>query len=227
MSLLTRLLNVFRSKALEQEFDDELRFHLEERVTRNRERGMSQLEAELAAYRQFGSVEHAKHEMREMRMINRQFVGGLMAGLLLTGILAGLLWIGGNEPQRLVPQDRGFHAHAEASTICGVDVPAPRTLPPPGRGPVLLYLAPCFESQGFRSRVEPEVYLQDIHLQLSRPSQGLWIPYDAAAEKVILEDFGRLWSHHALADLSVNVRDYTFSNGVVGKLVTYNIKERS
>jgi hypothetical protein len=116
---------------------------------------------------------------------------------------------------------------AESSTICGTAVPAPSVLPPAGTGPVLYYLAPCFEGQGNRSRVEPETYLKDIHLQLSRPSQGFWVPYDAATERVIFEDFERLWSLHALDDLSVEIRDYRFSNGVIGKLVTYHIKERN
>jgi hypothetical protein len=43
---------------------------------------------------------------------------------------------------------------------------------------------------------------------------------------VILEDFERLWSNHVLDHLSVDIRDYRFSNGMIGKLVTYNIKER-
>jgi hypothetical protein len=64
-------------------------------------------------------------------------------------------------------------------------------------------------------------------LKPSRPSQGLWTPYDSAAEQVILEDFQRLWNHFPLADLSIDIRDFAFSNGVIGKLVTYNITERN
>jgi hypothetical protein len=30
----------------------------------------------------------------------------------------------------------------------------------------------------------------------------------------------------ALADLSLNIRDFQFSNGVIGKVVTYEISER-
>jgi hypothetical protein len=33
-------------------------------------------------------------------------------------------------------------------------------------------------------------------------------------------------ANHLLAELSVDIRDYRFSNGVIGKLVTYNITER-
>jgi hypothetical protein len=63
-------------------------------------------------------------------------------------------------------------------------------------------------------------------LKPSRPSQGLWTPYDSAAERVILEDFQRLWNRLPLAALSIEIRDFRFSNGVIGKLVTYNITER-
>ena len=42
----------------------------------------------------------------------------------------------------------------------------------------------------------------------------------------MLEDFKRLWATNFLSDLSIEVKDYPFSNGVVGKLVTYNMEER-
>jgi hypothetical protein len=63
-------------------------------------------------------------------------------------------------------------------------------------------------------------------LKPSRPSQGQWTPYDSAAEQMILEDFQRLWTHFALADLSIDIRDFQFSNGVIGKVVIYDITER-
>jgi hypothetical protein len=55
---------------------------------------------------------------------------------------------------------------------------------------------------------------------------GVWAPYDEAAEKTISEDFHRLWDTRLLVDLRINVTDYTFSNGVVGKIVVYNMTER-
>jgi len=113
-----------------------------------------------------------------------------------------------------------------AASLCGLSVKPPVTLPPSGSGPVIFQLAPCFERQGGRSQIRPEDYLRDIRLKPSRPSTGLWIPYDAAAERLIFDDFQRLWKSHALADLSVEVHDYRFSNGVVGKLVAYHITER-
>ena len=38
--------------------------------------------------------------------------------------------------------------------------------------------------------------------------------------------FKSLWNTKFLEDLSIDITDYTFDNGVVGKLVTYNMEER-
>jgi hypothetical protein len=51
--------------------------------------------------------------------------------------------------------------------------------------------------------------------------------YDHAPWKVILEDCQRLWNNNALANLSIEIRDFLFSNGVIGKVVVYNITERN
>lgn len=112
-------------------------------------------------------------------------------------------------------------------SMCGASIEPPATLPPSNSGPVVYKLAPCFERQGGIARVRADAYLRDINLRPSRPFDGLWIPYDAAAERMILDDFQRLWKSHALADLSIEVHDYMFSNGVIGKLVTYHITERA
>ena len=114
----------------------------------------------------------------------------------------------------------------ESSSICGFPVLEPSTLPPTNVSPVVYLIAPCFERQGRVARVPPTEYLRDIQLPPSIPSQGLWVPFNSAAERVIFEDFQRLWANHLLAELSVDIRDYRFSNGVIGKLVTYNITER-
>ena len=42
----------------------------------------------------------------------------------------------------------------------------------------------------------------------------------------MLDDFRRLWNTNFLDDLSIDVQDYTFANGVIGKVVTYNLEER-
>ena len=111
-------------------------------------------------------------------------------------------------------------------TICGVPVPAPANLPPAGSGPVIYQLAPCFLAQGNVSSVEPQTYLYYMQLRPSQPSQDLWVPWDEQAEQTAIADHKRLWATGFLSDLSIEATDYTFSNGVIGKLVTYNMEER-
>ncbi len=113
-----------------------------------------------------------------------------------------------------------------AATICGQDVPPPAAQPPAGSGPVVYLLAPCWEAQGNQTVIEFATYLYYIQLKTSRPREGAWIPFDDTAEKTILEDFHRLWNTNFLDNLWIDVRDYTFANGVIGKMVTYNMEER-
>ncbi|MGH9346450.1 MAG: BamA/OMP85 family outer membrane protein [Vicinamibacterales bacterium] len=148
--------------------------------------------------------------------------------LALTAILLGCAGAAfGQEPP---PAASASPAQAPASgdtpTICNTPVGAPRALPPAGSGPVVYIMAPCFLKQGGSPIVEAETYLYYIKLRPSLPSQGVWVPYDEAAEQMILEDFKRLWATNFLDDLSIEVTDYVFSNGVVGKLVAYHMEER-
>jgi outer membrane protein insertion porin family len=112
-----------------------------------------------------------------------------------------------------------------AVTVCGQQA-QPRAMPPSGSAPVVLFIAPCFEAQGGGSVIEPQTYLYYIQLKASQPSQGVWIPYDPKAESIIHDDFQRLWGTGFLDNLWVDVTDYTFANGAVGKIVTYNMEER-
>src|SRR5688500_20026549 len=50
--------------------------------------------------------------------------------------------------------------------------------------------------------------------------------YNEQTEQTIRDDFNRLWATSFLDDLRIEVTDYTFSNGVVGKLVAYHMEER-
>jgi outer membrane protein insertion porin family len=109
---------------------------------------------------------------------------------------------------------------------CGNPISPPRNLPPAGSGPVVYTLSLCFAKQGGTSVIEPQTYLYYAQLRPSRPSENVWVPYSEATEKTMLDDFRRLWATNFLDDLSIDVADYVFSNGVVGKLVTYNMEER-
>ena len=115
---------------------------------------------------------------------------------------------------------------AAGATICGQQIPPPRALPPEGSGPVVYLIAPCFEAQENTSLVDIQTYLYYIQLKASRPSEGAWVLYNEDAESIIREDFKRLWGTNFLDNLSIEVEDYTFANGVIGKLVTYDMEER-
>lgn len=110
-------------------------------------------------------------------------------------------------------------------TVCGVPA-RPLAQPPAGSPAVVLFIAPCFEAQGNQSVIEPQTYLYYIQLKQSQPSQGVWLPYDANAEKTLEEDFHRLWNTKFLDNLWIDVSDYKFPNGTIGKIVTYNMEER-
>ena len=119
-------------------------------------------------------------------------------------------------------------AQPAAATICGQSVAPPSNLPPAGSAPVLWLMAPCFEAQGNVSLVDIQTYLYYIQLKdkLSSPTRGVWVPYDESIEQIVREDFQRLWATGFLDDIKIEYHDYTFANGVVGRLVTYNLEER-
>jgi predicted permease len=68
-----RLRSLFRKKHVEQDLNEELRFHLEKLIEENVASGMSAEEARYAALREFGGVEQLKEECRDswgVRMVN-------------------------------------------------------------------------------------------------------------------------------------------------------------
>lgn len=67
--LKQRLRALFRKDAVEQELDDELRFHLEKEIEQNILRGMNAEEARWAALRSFGGVEQVKEQSRDTRRV--------------------------------------------------------------------------------------------------------------------------------------------------------------
>ncbi len=112
------------------------------------------------------------------------------------------------------------------ATVCGSTVPPPVSQPPGNSGPVVYLIVPCFEAQENITLVDTETYVYYIRLQTSRPSQGVWIPWNEDAQKAVHEDFVRLWATGFLDDLKISSSDYTFANGVIGKILTYDIEER-
>jgi outer membrane protein insertion porin family len=126
----------------------------------------------------------------------------------------------------LLAQQPAGDSFGPPPTICGQTLGAPLAQPPVGSAPVVYLIAPCWEAQANQTVIEPATYLYYIQLKASQPSQGVWIPYDDTIEKTMLEDFHRLWNTNFLDNLSIEVDDYKFANGVIGKMVTYNMEER-
>ena len=167
-------------------------------------------------------------QTQKVRMFKRLPVCVLAGALLLSSAAAFA-------QQPAVPAAPA--APAGGQTICGQPVPSPRALPPAGSAPVVYLIAPCFEAQENQSLVDLQTYLYYIQTKASQPSQGIWIPYNEDAETSIRDDFKRLWGTNFLDNLSIQVSDpqgtpgstftdYVFSNGVVGKLITYQMEER-
>ena len=64
-----RLRSLFRRAQVEQELDEELRYHLERQIEEHISKGMAPEEARYAALRAMGGVERRKEECRDMRLV--------------------------------------------------------------------------------------------------------------------------------------------------------------
>ena len=102
-------------------------------------------------------------------------------------------------------------------------------LPPAGSGPVVWTIILCFPKQGNQPIVDSETYLYYLPQTVtfvSLPSQGIWKPYNQAVEETIIGDHKRLWATNFLDDLKIEAVDFPFSNGVIGKVIVYELEER-
>jgi outer membrane protein insertion porin family len=73
------------------------------------------------------------------------------------------------------------------------------------------------------SVIDPQTYLYYIQTAASRSRDGVWVPYK---EETVLEDFKRLWATNFLDNLSIEVKDAPYENGVIGKHIIYTLEER-
>lgn len=64
------LRSLLRKSAVEQQLEEEVRFHLERQIEENVSSGMPREEARRAALREFGGVEQVKEECRDTRRVN-------------------------------------------------------------------------------------------------------------------------------------------------------------
>ena len=101
--------------------------------------------------------------------------------------------------------------------------------PPDGSPPVVKLVELNFESQGGAASVDLETYMYYMEMMnhLSAASQGRWEPYTEDIEQILVEDFRRLWDTGFLDDLSVDVVDEPYDNGVIGKYITFRFEERA
>jgi outer membrane protein insertion porin family len=118
----------------------------------------------------------------------------------------------------------GVSAQAPAPGQPGqaAQVPVPKQ-PPQDSPPLLRFIRLQFPTQGDASVIEPQTYLYYIQTRPSRPSEGVWVPYD---EKSVLDDFKRLWATNFLDNVWIEVKDTPYDNGVMGKEVIFNLEER-
>ena len=108
------------------------------------------------------------------------------------------------------------------------EVPPPSALPPAGSKPVVYTAVLCFPKQGNASLIDAQTYLYYMQSPdlVSLPSQNVWKPYNEAAEQTIIGDHKRLWATNFLDDLKIEVVDFPFANGVIGKVIIYDMEER-
>ncbi len=89
-------------------------------------------------------------------------------------------------------------------------------------------VAACFEAQGgTRSSTRRPTSITSSCDQVSNAVAGqVGRLQRRPTEKIHRDDFKRLWGTNFLDNLWIDVSDYVFTNGVVGKIVIYHMEER-
>ena len=100
-----------------------------------------------------------------------------------------------------------------------------RRQPPAGSAPVIRQTEIRFHPVN-ESIIEPQTYLYYIQTPFTRESEGVFVPFNDATEKSLLDDFKRLWATSFLDNLWIETLDEPYENGVVGKRVIYHMEER-
>jgi outer membrane protein insertion porin family len=161
-----------------------------------------------------------------MKILSRLLVTSVLAGVAPAAAMAQAA--PAQAPQTPATQPQAAEAVAIDKTACGTAVGAPRALPPPGSPPFVWIWEPCFASQGGSSTIESDTYLYWVKIKdlVSKPSEGIFIPYDDKVEQTLIADFKSLWATNFLEDLKIEKTEHTFENGTVGVMIVYHMEER-
>jgi hypothetical protein len=71
-----RLRSLFRRRQVEQELDEELRYHLDRQIEEHIAKGLTPIEARYAALRALGGIEQRKEECRDMPLFSARVARG-------------------------------------------------------------------------------------------------------------------------------------------------------
>jgi outer membrane protein insertion porin family len=142
----------------------------------------------------------------------------------------------GGQPAASVqaPGQPPLPAGAITRSACGSPLAAPSVTPPADTTFIWTWEL-CFPSQATPeapnglTNIEPETYLFYVKFDelISRPKEGVWSPWNEAAEDVARADFIALIRDTTfLEDLRIERNEFTFPNGAVGIIVSYIGEER-
>ena len=150
-------------------------------------------------------------------------MGSVVSGMRWTVVAVAWVCVG------LVPVSAGA-VQGEPTFVCPPPQPQPpgAVQPPPDSPTLFTNIQMCFPTQGNVASVEFQTYLYYMQSDdlSSRPAQGQWTPFDETIERVLLEDFQALWDTDFLNDLSIEIVDEPYANGVAGKRAVFRMEER-
>jgi outer membrane protein insertion porin family len=124
-----------------------------------------------------------------------------------------------------VQADSSLQAPAQPQEPAAQPAQTPTRMPPAGSATVIRTTELRFHPVN-ESLIEASTYLYYIQTPLSRPAEGVWVPYTDAIERSLLDDFKRLWATNFLDNLWIETVDDPFPNGVQAKRVIYHMEER-